>query len=114
MSALVDMETGILGRAVRYSPEENKMVWFDVHPETKAPIQGVRIPNWETIKDTLIEIVENLPSLKYVGWDVVSTNSGLQVIEGNSFTDIDVLQVHQGLLADPRVYKFYKHHRVIK
>lgn len=55
-----------------------------------------------------------LPFLNYVGWDVVVTDDGFKVIEGNNNTDIEI-QMHRrlGLLTQPRVQRFYEHHKVI-
>jgi hypothetical protein len=44
-----------------------------------------------------------------VGWDVMVTDDGFQVIEGNKFSDVQVLQVHRPLPDDRRVRDFYRH-----
>jgi len=46
---------------------------------------------------------------RYVGWDVAVDADGVPVIiEGNNNTDLDLLQVHGGLLADPTVRRFFE------
>jgi len=35
------------------------------------------------------------------------------VIEGNAFSDTDLLQTHEPLLADDRVRRFFEHHGVV-
>jgi hypothetical protein len=43
------------------------------------------------------------------GWDVLVTSGGEPVIiEGNGNSDIDLFQVHGGLLADPRIRRFHE------
>jgi hypothetical protein len=43
-----------------------------------------------------------------VGWDVLVDRAGVPVIlEANANPDVNLLQVHGGLLRDPRVRRFY-------
>ena len=112
LSAKVDVETGILGKAAPF-PWSGQLTWHSLHPETEARIEGEIVPNWSGIKEDILSLARNFSYIKYVGWDVVATNSGVKVIEGNNYTDINLLQVHQGLLTDARVVNFYKHYHVI-
>jgi hypothetical protein len=51
----------------------------------------------------------SLPLNRYVGWDVVVDDAGSPVIiEANKNTDVNLLQVHGGLLVEPRVRQFYQ------
>ena len=45
---------------------------------------------------------------------MVVTDDGFRILEGNQYTDVNLLQIHGPLLADPRVAAFYRRHRVIR
>ncbi|ADI15363.1 sugar-transfer associated ATP-grasp domain-containing protein [Truepera radiovictrix] len=114
LCALVEPHTGALSRGVKHAKRTSgKLVWQTHHPDTGAPIEGTVVPHWRALCEALLGAVRALPLLLYVGWDVVVTETGFCVLEGNANPDLDLLQVHGGLLRDPRVRRFYEHHRVI-
>lgn len=113
MSAKIDIETGVIGKAATYSYTAGQKLWLSHHPETGEKIEGEFVTNWEEVKEKILYLARTFSFLKYVAWDVVATNSGLKVIEGNNFSELKALQFHQGLLVDPRAVKFYKHYKVI-
>jgi hypothetical protein len=114
LCALVDLQTGVLGPGVKHAKRTGgKLQWRSHHPDTGEAIEGVRIPYWDEICEALLEAVRSSPFLTYVGWDVAVTDDGFFIIEGNKNTDMDLLQVHGGLLKDPKARQFYEHHRVI-
>lgn len=57
--------------------------------------------------------MEQLPYIKYVGWDIVITDDDIVAIEGNNHPALKVIQLHEPFLKDPRVRKFYKHYGII-
>lgn len=103
--AAVDIETGIIGRPCNYTNIE-RLTYYDVHPDTHEVIEGVRIPKWKEITDEIIGYAEKLDYLPYIGWDIVVTNSGVRVIEGNSHTGIG-LQMFQPFYANKRAKRFF-------
>ncbi len=101
LSAEIDLETGELGRATR-KPRSGGLRWYDEHPDTGAPIEGTRVPRWEAVRETVEEIARENTNIPLLGWDVLLDESGNPVvIEANTGTDVDLLQVHRPLLADP-------------
>jgi len=110
--AQVDLETGVLGKGATY-PRGSKMDWHEFHPDTGARIEGVLVPRWEYITSRVLELAGEMPFLPYVGWDIVVTEDGFTVTEGNSYTDVHGLQILAPLLIDPRVRSFYRHHGVL-
>lgn len=113
LSALIDPETGRLGPAVSYPAGGDRLTWHSVHPETGKPIEGETVPNWEAVRNGVLSVFESLPVLKYVGWDVVVTSDGFRILEGNNYSDVNLLQVHGPLLSDRRVRDFYIRHGVL-
>lgn len=113
LSARVDPDTGRLGPGATY-PIDGVVRWHDTHPETGAAIAGETIPHWASIRAALLDAVRLFPMLRYVGWDVIPTDEGFSVIEGNFRSDVNLLQIHGGLLADPRVRRFYEAHGIVR
>jgi len=61
---------------------------FDKHPVSGVKIKGFRVPNFDKIKPFIKELAKIVPSIRYVGWDIVITKTGVAVIEGNEFPGI--------------------------
>jgi hypothetical protein len=112
LSAPVDLETGRLGRACTF-PKDGKVVWHATHPETGGPIEGVAIPHWDQVREHVAALASRLPYLPYIGWDVIVTDEGFSILEGNGRPDVNFIQVHGPLLVDPRIERFYRAHGVI-
>lgn len=112
LSSEIDVDTGLLSKGASY-PFKRKVEWHSAHPETGSIIEGKRIPEWDYVKDSILEAANKHPYIKYIGWDVVSTVNGLMVIEGNNYSDMNLLQIHRPLLKDDRVKRFYQYHNII-
>jgi hypothetical protein len=110
--ALVDLETGVLGQL--YSDHGGgDPVWYDDHPDTGARVAGLRLPDWDRFVSGLLDLCREMSYIPYIGWDVVLTDSGFTVIEGNNYPDV-TFQFFFPLLEDPRIRRFYEHHGVIR
>ncbi|HUR94371.1 MAG TPA: sugar-transfer associated ATP-grasp domain-containing protein [Gemmatimonadales bacterium] len=110
ISAPVALDTGTLG-AGRMHPLKGKRPRhrFTHHPDTGARIEGARLPGWDTITATVLRVARTLPFNPATGWDVLVDFDGEpMVLEANANSDIDLHQVHGGLLASPRVRRFYE------
>ncbi len=102
--------SGDLGSAVQY-PYDGHRERHTSHPDTGVPIAGVEIPGWPAIREGILDIAASCSQIPYVGWDLVVTGEGeFTVIEGNNCSGVRVFQVHQPLLDDSRVRRFYEHH----
>ena len=109
----VDRETGKLGEAVRYLGTKEP-VRYENHPDTGAQIAGTTVPGWAAIREQLLEMAATFSHAPYIGWDIIVTNDGeFTVIEGNNCSGVRVFQVHEPLLDDPRVRRFYERHGII-
>ena len=113
LSAMVDPETGCLGKAASH-PVTRELTWHEVHPDTGTQITGTCIPGWKDIEATLLEAASRIRFIPCIGWDIVVTGDGVKAIEGNHHPDPDVLQCHGPLLTDPRIRMFYRKYGIIR
>jgi len=111
--AEIDIETGKIKKGVSY-PVNGMLNWYKYHPDNNNQIEGITIPGWDRLKESILRVANQHPYIKYIGWDVVLTDSGIEVIEGNNCTDTNLLQVHRPLLKDKRVIGFYRYYGIIK
>jgi hypothetical protein len=110
--APVDLETGELGAVVTQLVNGKRRI-LDAHPETRAMIRGVRVPHWQKVREELPALAEQLPFLPWVAWDIVITDDGFLINEGNEQPSLKLLQTFGPLLANPPVAKFLRYHRVV-
>lgn len=111
----INLESGILEEGI-HSPNDNSLVRLTCHPDTKEVLVGLKIPNWSELKESLTEVCDYIyqrHGIKYVGWDVVHTDKGFEILEGNSWPGIDFHQLYQPFLADDRIRAFYEYHKII-
>lgn len=115
LSVHLDADTGELGKAAA-SPKGNGFERLTHHPDTDARIAGTEIPGWEEVREGVLEVADDYSSmLRYVGWDVIVTgdDGSFVIVEGNSASDLDLIQTHEPLLTDDRVRRFYRHHGIL-
>jgi hypothetical protein len=111
LSCNIDVESGSIGVGIRHpSCTRGRLVKYDKHPDTGAQLDGVSIPNWREALQLLTELMELFPDIEFVGWDLLATDGGWRVIEGNPQMHINLLQAHRGLLSDDRVRQFISYH----
>lgn len=79
LEACIDSVTGVV-ITPGYSETDER---FDVHPDTGVPILGFQIPRWKELIDTVTELALKLDTIRYVGWDMVLTEHGWVLMEGN-------------------------------
>lgn len=115
LSAEIDPATGVLGPGVvnpaATAAQSAPLVWHDQHPETGEPLTGVVVPHWQRVLDEVLRTASLLPGSRYVGWDVVVTEEGPSIIEGNNRSGVNLFQVHRPLLVDARSRSFFRSHR---
>jgi hypothetical protein len=112
IAAGVDIAGGTLGVAYAF-PRQGRLVPLAVHPDTGAAIEGVQIANWQRIREGIVALASQLPFLPHVGWDVIATDDGFAVIEGNNRPAVNIVQIGGPLLADPRTERFYRQRGVL-
>lgn len=101
ISIAVDTKSGQLGRgAVSVKHLGSLPRFITEHPDTDYEFTGRTLPNWEDILTTVERAAKVVPGLPYVAWDVAITEAGSAIIEGNHRPDVNLLQVHGGLMQD--------------
>ena len=113
LMAQIDLETGMMGPAIKFPQETGgKLRWCSRHPDTGAPIEGVRVPSWNTLQARLLEFVSAAPLFRYVGWDLVSTRDTCWLVEGNH-NPSPAVQVFHPYLKDPGIRRFFEFYGVV-
>lgn len=75
----VDLSTNSLAK----SGFNNRLTSFAVHPTTGITFSGYKLPFVSEAIDICKKACEMLPEAKYVGWDIIPTNKGMELLEGN-------------------------------
>lgn len=88
MAAHIDVETGIVDTlAVDEETHE-----YLRHPISGQVFPGLQIPFWEEVKAVVLHAAKEVPNMRYIGWDVAITETGVCLIEGNGRADPCVRQ----------------------
>jgi hypothetical protein len=54
------------------------------HQDTKARFFNVKLPDWQQAIDLCCRAHQSLPGFVFIGWDVIPTEDGPQLLEGNT------------------------------
>ncbi|MDY3788890.1 sugar-transfer associated ATP-grasp domain-containing protein [Bacteroides fluxus] len=91
IGANINIETGIID-TVGYDTHNNTYI---THPLTGKQVIGFKIPYWEDCKSFVVKVAKNIPTVRYIGWDIVIQEGGnFVLIEGNDNADHDFQQLH--------------------
>lgn len=105
----IDLDTGMLSEARCL---HNRNV-YKFHPDSKAPIEGVVIPNWENVKREILALANKLPYMHFIAWDILLTQEDICIIEANTSSGVNIIQLWGGQ-RNKELGDFYRHHNVIK
>lgn len=112
LSSLIDVNNGELGLGALVD-KRGHVTWHSNHPESYASIQGVLVPSWLEIRRSILNYANRFLFAPCIAWDIVPTQSGFTILEGNSMPGMPVIQVHGPILTDPRIRRFYEHYDII-
>jgi hypothetical protein len=90
MLAALDVDDGTAVRVVNGVGLEQKV--NVVHPVSRKPLLGFRLPQWKRIKEVVLDASTNFPGLLCQGWDVAVCDDGPRLLEVNPIGDIDLSQ----------------------
>lgn len=105
----IDLDTGALSEARSL----HSLEVHEIHPDSKAPIKGVKIPGWEEIKKEMLRVTNCLPYMNFIAWDIIVTPEGLSIIEANTSSGVNIIQLWGGQRRG-ELGNFYRYHKVIK
>lgn len=83
-----DVETGICSQ---YGIDKLNHP-YSLHPGSNFQMIGFKLPNFNELKEYILELVKLAPSARYVGWDIVITPNGYDLVEMNCPGGHDFLQ----------------------
>lgn len=105
----IDLETGTLSEAKSL----HCLDVYEFHPDSKKPIKGVVIPNWQRIRQEVLDLSHKLPYMSFIAWDILVTDDGFCVVEANTSSGVNIIQLWGGQ-RNGRLGDFYRAHGVIK
>lgn len=83
------------------------------HPDTKIELKG-KIPLWNEIQMVAKEFDDFFPQMDYLGLDFVVTNKNeVKILEINSLTSLDTIQLQGSILKTPQGEFFQKRLKTI-
>lgn len=107
--ANIDLETGVLSEARSLHSLDAHIV----HPDSKSKIKGLKVPNWDELKNTMLNLADKFPFMHFIAWDVLLTEDGICVIEANSSSGVNIIQIW-GPQRYNELGDFFRYHDVIK
>lgn len=105
----VNIETGELSEAKSL----HSLTVHAVHPDSKSQLKGTKIPGWQAIKNDIVELSNEFPYLNFIAWDVLVTEQGPVIIEANTSSGVNIIQIWGGQ-RQKGLGDFYRKHNVIK
>ena len=81
IASAVDLETGIVSGPGVYSDITKSNV--SAHPVSGITLEGFQIPMWEDCLNMVKQAALHKPENRSIGWDVVLTEKGPELLEGN-------------------------------
>lgn len=113
MTSIIDLETGELSYGIaKLGRKDRRMKKYPVHPDSNTQIAGKVIPNWEQLKAGILILTNKVPYLNFVAWDVLLTEDGFCIIEGNASSGCGVFQMEHGV-RDSALGDIYRSYGVI-
>ena len=81
----INAETGVIDSdAISEIPEI-----FTEHPDSHIKFIGYQIPRWDELVSIANQLARQLPTIKYIGWDMALTKDGWVLVEGNFRGEFD-------------------------
>jgi Sugar-transfer associated ATP-grasp len=94
MLGAIELETGIITRVLRGTGVE--MSLNETHPDTKRPIVGTLMPQWDALARLVISAAESLPGIRTQSWDIALAAEGPVLLEVNYGGDLNLAQLAHG------------------
>lgn len=69
--------------------------FFESHPDSGVKFKGFKLPLWKESCKMAIEMMDAMPNMRCIGWDIALTDKGPVVIEANGQTALCGPQITQ-------------------
>lgn len=79
----IDEKTGVIDTQ-GFDEALNK---YETHPNTGVRLLGFQIPNWKEMTQIVTTLALDMPTVKFIGWDMALSKNGWCVIEANADGD---------------------------
>lgn len=86
----VNVQTGRMGKGLF---RNITMPQFTHHPDTGHKIEGRPVPRWQEMVELVTRAHNTFPWMPFIGWDVVDSDEGLVLLEGNAYWGADSAQL---------------------
>jgi len=104
----IDLKTGRLSAARSlHSLSEHA-----VHPDSGNPIEGIEIPEWESVKAEVLTLARRFPFMNLIAWDILLVPEGICVIEANTSSGVNIIQLWGGQ-KNGELGDFYRYYKII-
>lgn len=107
--AKIDIGTGTIGTARTLYDLKT----YVVHPDSGNRIEGIKIPKWEETKAEILDVCRKIPYMDFIAWDLALTEEGLYMIEANTSSGVNILQLWGGQ-RQGKLGEFFRYYGVIK
>lgn len=107
--AKIDLATGQLSEARSL----HDLAVHKTHPDSGNPIQGVKIPRWQEMQREVLALSDQFPYLSFIAWDILATDEGFNVIEANTSSGVNIIQLWGGQKRG-ELGAFYRAHGIIR
>lgn len=98
-------ENGYFKEGNIYKNNKNNVIYS--HPDNGEPLKG-RIPLWDEIEQAVKDFDNYFPQLDYLGFDfVVTDDNKVKILEINSLTSLDTLEVDESLRKNEIAMSFF-------
>ena len=77
------------------------------HPDSRVKVTGNKIKNWSDINSEIIKVAESFDTT-LIGWDIIVTEDGFKIIEGNNKADMTVTQIGAPIYSNPITSKLLR------
>lgn len=105
----IDLKTGKLSVAKSLHNTNS----YKIHPDSKTVIEGAIVPNFKEIQEQILELSNKFAYFNFIAWDILLTNNGIVIIEANTSSGVNIMQVFGGL-RNSELGNFYRYHKIIK
>lgn len=90
----VDVATGLLRDGVRVAG--GVVHRMHQHPDSGTPFLGRQLPLWPQVVDLCVAAAGLFEPVRLIGWDVMATDDGPRLVEGNADIRLRTLQAARG------------------